>query len=191
MACASLPGSPALGAAGWWPAPCPLCHRRVPSPSPCPVPLPKRSPAGDVSVVNVLLQRPRGHCWCSWWSTRWDASRGVTEIVLGWFDPAQRTGTENLVIFVYPGLDEPKYVHNRAAATKRSQPLLEQSVRSCFKTMTKCSILTDYFASWKYTNAARWYLIGQQGFVLLKSCFLPGVALNLVPEQQPVLMPGL
>lgn len=78
-------------------------------------------------MVNVLLQRPRGHCWCSWWSTRWDASRGVTEIVLGWFDPAQRTGTENLVIFVYPGLDEPKYVHNQNMYTTGTQLQSEAS----------------------------------------------------------------
>lgn len=136
-ALASLPGSPALGAAGWWLAACPLGRRRVPGPRGQPQPRApfqeepgerrvggRRPPAACPRAPPVLRAAGRQEGCSPEASTRWDASRGVTEIVLGWFDPAHRTDTENPVILVYPGLDKPKYVHNWDAATKLNQPFL-------------------------------------------------------------------
>lgn len=52
--------------------------------------------------------------------------------------------------------------------------------------MTKCSILTDYFASRKYTNATHQYLIWPESFVPLELCLLPVLLLGGVCEQQTV-----
>lgn len=80
---------------------------------------------GVLKLPIALAATTRDRCSSERCDTRWDGSRGVTEIVfLVWFDPAHQADTKNLVILVYSGLDKPKYVHNWNTATKLNQPFL-------------------------------------------------------------------